>query len=353
MRRARRSVLTAAGVAVLVMAVGPGDAASAPTCFGRSPTLIGTPRSDTLVGTPKRDVIVGLGGDDTIRGNGGRDFLCGYGGNDTIYGGPGGDRVSGGTGNDLLLGGLGDDRLLGGPGDDTLVGRSGNDTLDGGPGIDTAAGGLDNDRCTAAETLTSCTATTTTTVPPPRDWIALTWDDGPVPGTHAILDILDDHGVKATFFVLGWRVRQYPEIAREIVARGHSLQSHGYGHGNWTQMSDAAVRRDIEQANQAILDATGVVPTCIRPPYGVTSIRTTAIAESLGLNVVIWDENSADYAHQNSAVLVSTAATWEPNSVVLAHDTLYFVWVPVLGRIIDGLMDRDLRLTAICDEDSL
>ena len=81
--------------------------------------------------------------------------------------------------------------------------------------------------------------------PPPTGWIALTFDDGPVEGTYRILDILDAHGVKATFFVSAWRLPTNAAIAREIVLRGHSLQSHGFMHNRWPNMSSAAVRRDI------------------------------------------------------------------------------------------------------------
>ncbi|MFH1329202.1 MAG: polysaccharide deacetylase family protein [Actinomycetota bacterium] len=203
---------------------------------------------------------------------------------------------------------------------------------------------------TAAPAITSSSTstTTTTTTAAARGWIALTWDDGPVPGAYVILDILDAYGVKTTFFVSAWRLPANAEIAREIIRRGHSLQSHGFMHNRWPEMSDHAVRRDIERANQLIFAATGYTPTCIRPPFGSTSHRTTAIAESLGMQVVIWDENSADYAHQSSAALLRDAPTWEPNSVVLAHDTNHYVWSPVLAQIIQGLQERDLEFVALC-----
>ncbi|MCU0280595.1 MAG: polysaccharide deacetylase family protein [Acidimicrobiia bacterium] len=184
--------------------------------------------------------------------------------------------------------------------------------------------------------------------PPPTGWIALTFDDGPVEGTYRILDILDAHGVKATFFVSAWRLPANAAIAREIVLRGHSLQSHGFMHNRWPNMSSAAVRRDIERANRLIHEAAGVVPSCVRPPFGATSARTTAVAESLGMRVVIWDENSADYAHQSSAALLRLAPGWEPDSVVLAHDTNHYIWTPVLDQIIELLQARGLEFVTPC-----
>jgi peptidoglycan/xylan/chitin deacetylase (PgdA/CDA1 family) len=184
--------------------------------------------------------------------------------------------------------------------------------------------------------------------PPPVGWIALTFDDGPVEGTYRILDILDEYGVKATFFVSAWRLPANAAIAREIVLRGHSLQSHGFMHNRWPNMSSAAVRRDIARANRLIYETAGVVPSCVRPPFGATSARTTAVAESLGMRVVIWDENSADYAHQSSAALLLRAPGWEPNSVVLAHDTNHYIWAPVLDQIIELLQARGLEFVTLC-----
>lgn len=182
----------------------------------------------------------------------------------------------------------------------------------------------------------------------PDGWIALTFDDGPDDGTYAILDILEAAGVRATFFVVGWKVEQHPEIAQAIVARGHSLQSHGYGHGNWTQMSDTQLRQDLVRATAAIQQATGTTPTCVRPPWGATSARTTAVAESLGLRVVIWDFDSGDYAHQSGRQLVRNAATWTTGSIVLAHDTLHYIWAPVLLGILSDLATEGFQLTPIC-----
>jgi len=184
--------------------------------------------------------------------------------------------------------------------------------------------------------------------PPPSGWIALTFDDGPVEGTYQILDILDAHGVKATFFVVGWRVVQHPEIAREIVARGHSLQSHGHGHGRWTHMSSLGLQRDLERADLAIHDAAGVRPTCARPPWGLSSNRVQAVVAAQEMRVMRWDIDTSDYAHQNPERLLAAAAEWEADSVVIGHDTVHWAWTPVLGKIIDLLRERGFEFTLPC-----
>ena len=133
------------------------------SCFGLTPTILGTSGNDTLRGTNKRDVIMGFGGDDRILGGNGDDVICGGAGNDVTEGGNGSDQVDGGFGVDQVSGDNGDDALVGGPGndvmsggngndvmhggtgDDHLAGNNGNDTLVGGPGVDVLDGGNGND----------------------------------------------------------------------------------------------------------------------------------------------------------------------------------------------------------------
>jgi Ca2+-binding RTX toxin-like protein len=99
-----------------------------PTCFGETPTIVGTSLNNVINGTAGRDVIVGLGGADTINGLGGDDLICGGDGPDIVNGGDGADRIDGGAGNDDLNGGRGDDFLDGGLQNDSLRGDDGRDT---------------------------------------------------------------------------------------------------------------------------------------------------------------------------------------------------------------------------------
>ena len=121
------------------------DAPGAPSCAGRTATIVGTDAADTLTGTNKRDVIAGLGGDDLIRGLEGRDTICGALGNDRLKGQLAGDLVKGGKGNDRVRGAGGNDSLFGNAGDDDLGGGPGDDSLRGGSGVDRCKGGAGRD----------------------------------------------------------------------------------------------------------------------------------------------------------------------------------------------------------------
>jgi Ca2+-binding RTX toxin-like protein len=125
-------------------------ASAAPSCFGRTATIVGTNRDPAepveLNGTASDDVIVGRRGWDIIEGRGGRDLICSGRGDDYVVAGAGNDRVKGGDDLDTLIGGAGDDRLWGGRGHDSLAGRAGNDDLFGGRGsLDSLVGGRGND----------------------------------------------------------------------------------------------------------------------------------------------------------------------------------------------------------------
>lgn len=181
--------------------------------------------------------------------------------------------------------------------------------------------------------------------------LALTFDDGPDPKwTPIILDILKERGVKATFFALGWKVDAYPELARRIVDEGHSLQSHAYRHHNLTNRSDAAVGVLLDDAAEAIFNATGTTPVCLRPPGGITSKRLYRVADEHGHLVVLWSPNgsSLDYAHQSSSGVIRRAKEWEAGDVTLMHDTWGFLYQRSLNAMLDDLDSRGIGYSTIC-----
>jgi len=181
--------------------------------------------------------------------------------------------------------------------------------------------------------------------------LGLTFDDGPDPvWTPIILDLLEDHDAVATFFVLGWKVDAYPEVAADIVIRGHSIQVHGYHHNLFTRMSDAAIRADLGKSIGAIYRATGVRPTCFRAPRGITDDRVANIASEFGLAVVTWDRDTADYAVQTRAGILRRLLASEPGETVLAHDIWGFLWRDSLPPALSEFQSRGYAYDTICDD---
>ncbi|MDH3724396.1 MAG: PKD domain-containing protein [Thermoleophilia bacterium] len=119
--------------------------ASAVTCMGQIPSIVGTNGHDVIVGTDGADVILTGKGDDRVRGLGGNDRICLGSGSDRARGGPGNDVIRGGTGPDVLIGGAGADGLAGDKGKDVLRGHGGADTLAGGGQADIITGGTGRD----------------------------------------------------------------------------------------------------------------------------------------------------------------------------------------------------------------
>ncbi len=93
-----------------------------------------------------------------------------------------------------------------------------------------------------------------------------------VPHTLETLDILDEHDIRATFFVLGWVVDREPFLLREIHSRGHEVSSHGYGHGLVYRLTPEEFRQDVQRSIEVIADVTGEMPVGYRAPsFSITS----------------------------------------------------------------------------------
>ena len=130
----------------------------------------------------------------------------------------------------------------------------------------------------------------------PAGGVAVTFDDGPHPdGTPAVLDALDALSWRATFFLLGSQVRRHPEIAAEIVRRGHEVGAHGDAHRYLIARSPAAAAADLRAAADSIGEATGRAPRWWRPPYGVLSGPALLAARRCGLRPVLWSAWGRDW----------------------------------------------------------
>lgn len=154
----------------------------------------------------------------------------------------------------------------------------------------------------------------------PRPLVALTFDDGPTENTLEILEILDEYNVPATFFLLGRSVEAHPEIARAVVDAGHQVGNHSYSHPNFDllRMEDIAYEIDITQ--EIIKEATGVVPTMYRSPYG--NGRQQMMKLYPEMDPIYWNVDSEDWLSKDSVITVEHIAQHlEQRSIILMHDT--------------------------------
>lgn len=193
-----------------------------------------------------------------------------------------------------------------------------------------------------AATLLFCTVLTTMTIgtlvprcawfgrmvkqlPPARNAVLLTIDDGPHPEhTPAILDILDRHRLKALFFLVGERAAQHPELVREILTRGHEIGNHTQTHPATTfwMLRPARLWREIADCQKTLATlCPGQPPRFFRPPAGHHNLFTALIAHSVGLRMMLWNARGFDGVLTDvPAITRRIAHRLKAGSIVLIHE---------------------------------
>lgn len=154
--------------------------------------------------------------------------------------------------------------------------------------------------------------------------IWLTLDDGPHPtDTPAILDLLDQHGAKATFFVIGEKAAQYPELIREIHRRGHQLGNHSWSHPRWSfwSLGPVATCREIRKCQRVIKEITGEAPVVFRAPVGHSNFFVHPVLKREGLRLVGWSSRGFDGGgYALAEVTQRIRETARDGGIVLAHE---------------------------------
>ncbi|QCW52051.1 polysaccharide deacetylase family protein [Nocardioides dongxiaopingii] len=161
----------------------------------------------------------------------------------------------------------------------------------------------------------------------PSGRVALTFDDGPSPTTTpAIVAVLRRMHVPATFFMVGSRVRQHPDVAREVAEAGFTIGNHTDDHVDLTGLSRTAIRTTLRRTERALRDA-GVadVSRYVRPPYGATDAKVAGVLRATGRVMALWNVDSRDWEGLTPREIRSTTidqvtARGRAGIVVLHHD---------------------------------
>ena len=153
--------------------------------------------------------------------------------------------------------------------------------------------------------------------------IALTFDDGPSPQwTPRILDALKEAGVKATFFMVGHHVREYPQIARRVVEEGHTIGNHGYAHSVMFYYTPAEIEEEIKYTEMVIKEATGVTTKYFRPPKAWLRKSIKNKVEDMGYKTVLWSLNSKDWVQFDHRLIVKILKRMvKSGDILLFHDS--------------------------------
>ena len=176
-----------------------------------------------------------------------------------------------------------------------------------------------------------------------RNEISLTFDDGPDPDvTPQVLDILDAHHAKASFFVIGDKAAAHAGLIREIVRRGHSIENHSCSHSNfygffaWT-----ALRKDIGAAQEIIAGITGRPPVFFRSPMGIRNPLLDPVIARLGLRYITWTRRGFDtVAGDPAVVLERLTRKLSAGDILLLHDRRVRNRRALVLEVLPALLER-------------
>jgi len=156
-----------------------------------------------------------------------------------------------------------------------------------------------------------------------RDCVAaLTFDDGPHPEfTGSVLDVLERHRARATFFMLGENVRQHPEIVRRVVDGGHAIANHSWDHPSFPLLKHSERYKQIRDCADAIAPYGGT--RLFRPPYGHQTVSSRLDALLLGYSVVMGDAVAEDWWPRDATWMAKKLVNGiKPGSIVILHDRI-------------------------------
>jgi peptidoglycan/xylan/chitin deacetylase (PgdA/CDA1 family) len=179
-----------------------------------------------------------------------------------------------------------------------------------------------------------------------RNEVSLTFDDGPDPEiTPRVLELLDQHQAKASFFCVGETAAAHPDLVREIARRGHSIENHSHRHsGAFAFYGLFRLKREVQSAQAIIAGITGRAPRFFRAPMGLRSPLLDPVLAKLGLRYVAWTRRGLDAIHRDpERVLQRLAGGLAAGDILLLHDNGYSRTrdgTPVVLAVLPELLDR-------------
>ncbi|QGM31962.1 polysaccharide deacetylase family protein [Bacillus sp. N3536] len=182
---------------------------------------------------------------------------------------------------------------------------------------------------------------------PNKKYIALTFDDGPnKSSTSAILDILNKHKIKATFFVLGNRVEKYPDIIKREYEEGHEIGIHTWSHPILTKLSIKEIEKEILSTSNELIKITGEAPSLVRPPYGAYNQDVKAAVNN---PLVLWSVDTLDWKTKNPAsILQMVKKSTCDGSIILMHD-IYETTAASLEGVINYLTKQGYEFVTVSE----
>lgn len=176
----------------------------------------------------------------------------------------------------------------------------------------------------------------------------LTYDDGPNGAvTSALLQVLAEEEVSATFFLCAYRIRQYPELVLQIHSEGHSIGIHGSSHQRMDALSTQTIVHELKDCIDEVTQITGQRVRYFRPPYGLTNSALEDTAAKLGVNTVLWNVDPEDWREKSAEkIAAGVLAQVSGESIILLHD-LSMQSVYATRTIIRALRQQGYEFTTL------
>lgn len=180
---------------------------------------------------------------------------------------------------------------------------------------------------------------------PEEKLVALTFDDGPHPVyTEEILDVLDQAGVKASFFMMGKEAELYPDLVKKVSDAGHLIGNHTYTHANVCQISVEETIEEIRKTNDILEGLTQKRPQFFRPPFGC---KNETLEKQTGMFWIFWDVDTLDWSSQNAEqVYCKVVKNVGENDIILMHDA-YPSTVEAVQKLIPALREMGYTFVTV------
>lgn len=179
--------------------------------------------------------------------------------------------------------------------------------------------------------------------------LAITFDDGPHPvNTPKLLEILSQRNIKATFFLVGQNVKQYPDLVRRILAEGHEIGNHTWTHASLSSISDDAVRKELKRSDDALFEIAGYRPHLMRPPYGAINTRLkNLIYSEFGYPCILWSVDPQDWRRPGVSVVVNRLVSGaRPGAILLTHD-IHAPTIVAVPQALDQLLAKGYQFVTV------
>jgi len=178
-----------------------------------------------------------------------------------------------------------------------------------------------------------------------RPMVALTFDDGPSIYTNMILDVLEEHGGRVTFCVLGNRIQYHPDTLRRAVELGSEVIGHSWDHSDLARLNANAITSQITRTTEAIAEVIGhPPPTIFRAPYGNTNSRVISTSRDLGYSLLHWSVDPQDWQHRDADWIYDFILNRViDGGIVVLHD-VHTTTMEAMVRVIPRLIAEGFQL---------